>query len=251
MKFEVYKITNLKTNKIYIGITMQGIENRFKKHINEAMNGSDRYLCKSFRKYGIENFKVELVDDKINSYKELLEKEKYYIKKYNTLIPNGYNMTLGGEGSLGRPVKPENRLKMRNSRLGKKPWNKGKLGSQKGYWEGKTMSEEARMKMSLAKKGKKLSEETKAKRKYIYENMKGENHPLYGIGHKEESIKKMSENRKGKGTTGYRAYNDNEDILFDSLKDALVFLGIKGHSSLVKAERNKTIYKGYYWEKQN
>ena len=62
MKFEVYKITNLKTNKIYIGITMQGIENRFKKHINEAMNGSDRYLCKSFRKYGIENFTIEEIE---------------------------------------------------------------------------------------------------------------------------------------------------------------------------------------------
>lgn len=251
MSFEVYCITNLITNKKYIGITTQGFENRFKKHINEAMNGSERYLCKSFRKYGIENFKVELIDNEINSYKELLEKEIYYIEKYNSMMPNGYNMTLGGEGSLGRPMKQETREKMKKMKLGKTPWNKGKPGSQKGHWEGKKMPYEARLKMSIAKRGKKLSEETKKKRKYIYERMKGSNHPLYGVGHTEESKKKMSESKKGQGTTKYKAYNENATIVFNSLKEALLYLGVKGHSSLIKAERNKTIYKGYYWEKIN
>ena len=249
MKYEVYCIINKINNKKYIGITIQGYKNRFKDHIKEAKANSDRYLCRAIRKYGENNFDIKVIDDKINDYTELLEKEKYYISILKTLIPNGYNMTLGGEGTLGRPVKEITREKIRLSKIGNIPWNKGKLNSQKGYWKGKNMPDTARKKMSLAKKGKKLSDETKTKRKYIYEKMKGENHPLYCVGHTEESIKKISENRKGKGTNKYRAYNNNEEIIFNSLKEALKFLGVKGHSSLIKAERNKTIYKNYYWEK--
>ena len=47
------------------------------------------------KKYGKENFSIELIEDNIP--KELIdEKERYYIIKYNTLKPNGYNLSTGG-----------------------------------------------------------------------------------------------------------------------------------------------------------
>lgn len=50
------------------------------------------------RKYGIENFQIEQIEENDNSI--LDEREKYWIQFYNSMIPNGYNMTFGGEGSI-------------------------------------------------------------------------------------------------------------------------------------------------------
>lgn len=48
------------------------------------------------RKYGIENFVIEQLEVCDNSL--LNEREKYYIQKYDTLAPLGYNLTRGGDG---------------------------------------------------------------------------------------------------------------------------------------------------------
>ena len=57
------------------------------------------------------------------------------------------------------------------------------------------MTEEVRMKISEAKKGKTHTEETKRK---MSESKKGENNPMYGMTHTEESKQKLSESLKGK-----------------------------------------------------
>lgn len=254
MKFEVYCIINTINNKKYIGITTQGIYERFRKHKIEATSGSDRYLCKAFRKYGVDSFEIKLIDDSAKTFEELKKQEVAYISQFDTFIPNGYNMTIGGDGTMGRKHTDEAKKKISEKRKGFKYTDEEKEKIRKksieiSYWKGKKLSEEARKKISDAKKGKKLSEETKEKRKYIYEAMKGENHPLYGVGHTEESKKKMSESKKGQGCVKYKAFNDKDEIIFDSLKDAVAFLGLKGHASLLKSVKNKTIYHGYYWEK--
>lgn len=48
------------------------------------------------RKYGVENFSIEQIDS-ADSSNELGEKERSYIKQFNTRVPNGYNLTAGGE----------------------------------------------------------------------------------------------------------------------------------------------------------
>lgn len=97
----IYKITNLKNNKVYIGKTVISIESRWRGHKCAAKNNLDKYvLHKAMRKYGIENFIIELIEECKNEV--LDEKEKYYIKKFHSFLGdefcNGYNMTLGGEG---------------------------------------------------------------------------------------------------------------------------------------------------------
>ena len=97
----IYKITNLQNNKIYIGKTTTCIQERFSKHIYEAntpnTKGYTFILHKAFRKYGINNFNIEQIEEIDNSL--LNDREIYWINFYNSTIPNGYNMTFGGEGS--------------------------------------------------------------------------------------------------------------------------------------------------------
>ena len=97
----IYKITNNINNKIYIGKTNRDISIRFQEHIDSSNSinspSYNSHLHRAFRKYGIENFSI----DKIEEVSEELinEREKYWIKYYNS-YNSGYNMTLGGEGNL-------------------------------------------------------------------------------------------------------------------------------------------------------
>lgn len=93
----IYKITNILNNKIYIGQTKRTIEVRWKGHLTSAFNSSQNSynypLYKDIRKYGIENFKISIIEKcPINL---LDEKEKYWISYYNSKN-NGYNQTVGG-----------------------------------------------------------------------------------------------------------------------------------------------------------
>lgn len=95
----IYKITNIINNKIYIGQTGKSIDVRFKEHLNEAFNlNTQRPLYKAMRKYGKDNFKIEIIE-KV-SLRDLDNKECFYIKMYDCLAikGNGYNITYGGGG---------------------------------------------------------------------------------------------------------------------------------------------------------
>ena len=90
--YSLYKITNLLNNKHYIGVTNRNPEERFAEHKKPS---SKSFIGKAIQSDGIENFSFEVLltnieDNKISS----LECE--YIKKYNSLLPNGYNADSGG-----------------------------------------------------------------------------------------------------------------------------------------------------------
>lgn len=92
----IYKIINKINNKIYIGKTTQSIEDRFNQHKNKSKK-LNTHLYNAIRKYGISHFQIKIVEE-CDSL-QLDEKEKYWIKYYNSTNPKiGYNMTLGGEG---------------------------------------------------------------------------------------------------------------------------------------------------------
>ena len=92
---EVYKITNIKNNKCYIGITVCGAEKRFTNHKSIDRSGAP-FLAKAIKKHGVESFVMEVIDSTYD-HKELEEKEKYYIKLYRSNnCRYGYNMLEGG-----------------------------------------------------------------------------------------------------------------------------------------------------------
>lgn len=92
----IYKISTSCSDKIYIGKTQQSIQNRYQEHIKQCRNGVKYHLYNAMRKYGIDTFQIEIVEECNDNI--LDEREKYWIQCYDS-FNNGYNMTLGGEGN--------------------------------------------------------------------------------------------------------------------------------------------------------
>ena len=118
----IYKITNITNNKINIGKTKEyykdnyfGIEGRFNNHFTSA-NSKSKYndcpkLYNAMRKYGRDNFKIELIDSTTED--NIDEKEIYYIKLYDSINDKiGYNIALGGGGRSVVDVSDEIRNKI-------------------------------------------------------------------------------------------------------------------------------------------
>ena len=74
----IYKITNLKNNRVYIGQS-GNIQFRWICHIVSSINNNTNELHKEMHDYGIENFKLEIIEQ--CSLEELNDREEYYIKK--------------------------------------------------------------------------------------------------------------------------------------------------------------------------
>jgi group I intron endonuclease len=173
----IYMITNLINGKQYVGQTTQTLKRRWNFHV--CGRSGCIALKSAFEKYGKENFKIEPLFV-ASSLEELDEKEVEFISSMNTIAPNGYNLTSGGE----RPVfSEETRKKMSDAKVGKSTWIKGlttedsrvanfvnaghkavkdKFGSS-GPHLGHKHSQESKLLISKNRKGKKHSEETKAK----------------------------------------------------------------------------------------
>jgi len=105
----LYKITNKANGFCYIGQTRSHRKNkdkyryfghigRFKDHISEALNNTKKNQCKYLNNAIRQNkdcFIVELLET--CELDQLDEKEIHYIETYNSLFPNGYNLTKGGK----------------------------------------------------------------------------------------------------------------------------------------------------------
>ena len=90
----VYKITNLINNKIYIGVTKKDIAIRFKEHVAKSKTSSRNSLHNAILKYGEESFSISLIES--CSKEKAFEKEMLLIKEFD-LMKCGYNETPGGE----------------------------------------------------------------------------------------------------------------------------------------------------------
>ncbi len=94
----VYKATS-PSGKIYIGITITSLKERKRLHVKEANSGSRLPFYAAIRKYGADKILWEIIDT-ATSWEELCELERKYIAEHDSKN-NGYNMTLGGEGTYG------------------------------------------------------------------------------------------------------------------------------------------------------
>jgi len=129
---EIYCLTS-PSGKKYIGQCVKylssgkkwGYISRWKEHIRDSKTKNYcRLLNNAIVKYGEENFKVELITE--CNILEMNQLETYYISLYNTLTPNGYNLTTGGS-ELCRQSEETKELK-RQSKIGK---NIGKIYSKR------------------------------------------------------------------------------------------------------------------------
>lgn len=95
----LYKLTS-PSGKAYIGITRGEMRVRLNHHRFDAENNCGHLLHKAIKKYGFDNFKVEVLHNSINP-DELCKLEIAAISDHNTFRPAGYNLTRGGEGVVG------------------------------------------------------------------------------------------------------------------------------------------------------
>jgi group I intron endonuclease len=95
---EIYKITNTENNKIYIGKTSKNTNLRWRWHINSSRGTkNDTLITRAMRKYGIDKFKIEKIDE-ADSLEKLQEKEFFWINHFNsTDKEKGYNIQRGDE----------------------------------------------------------------------------------------------------------------------------------------------------------
>ena len=170
MKNIVYKITNKINNKIYIGCTTQGLNDRKREHYSRCFKVKYKSkLCDAMRKHGFDNFDFEIIED-CETTDQMFLKEIYYIGFYNSK-DSGYNLTIGGEGCLGYTHNEETRKKLsqmlteNHPHRGKKyeeiydiekvvEQKKKRAESVKRYWD--NLSEEERN--NRTKKQKELGE---------------------------------------------------------------------------------------------
>ncbi len=105
---EIYMITNKINNKKYIGQTVSylssgrkyGVSTRWNHHVSDANNYADngiRHFCNAIRKYGKDNFNIEIL--LICNLEMMDYYEKEFIKSYDTISPKGYNIEDGGRGN--------------------------------------------------------------------------------------------------------------------------------------------------------
>ena len=168
----IYKTTNLINGKIYIG---QKHSTKFDKHYY----GSGKILKQAIKKYGKENFKIEILEESDN--KDLDDLEIKYIALYDSTNPNiGYNILIGGNVSnksgknhpmYGKHHTEESRRKISINT------SKAQLGPHHH-----NHSEETKAKISKANKGRIISQD---KRKNMSEGVKlsynnGRKHPMLG-----------------------------------------------------------------------
>ncbi len=94
----IYKITNTVSKKCYIGETIQSNpEERWKGHQTAILRGAGcPALGDAIRKYGADKFTFEVLI--ICFDEDRFHYEREYIKKFNAVVPNGYNILEGGEG---------------------------------------------------------------------------------------------------------------------------------------------------------
>ena len=107
----IYYIRNLVNNKMYIGQS-EKVLNRIKSHIYQLETNShhNNYLQNSFNKYGYDSFEFGIITYCDSSV--LLDYEIKFISLFNTFIPNGYNLTKGGDGAPGKLCSESQRDKL-------------------------------------------------------------------------------------------------------------------------------------------
>jgi group I intron endonuclease len=111
----VYLITNQESKKSYVGQTVKTLECRWQQHRTPASRPGP--LHSAIKKYGSEVFLVEALHS-CASKEEMDFVEAFYISFLNTKAPNGYNLTDGGEGTVGLSPSKEARRKMSLAKQG-------------------------------------------------------------------------------------------------------------------------------------
>jgi len=163
------------TNGLNYKNSTQSIEIRWKKHYSAAKNKKSKSIIYAgIRKYGKNAFTIEELYQSTDLEYTLNVKEKEFIVEYKTHVSEGgYNLTMGGEGTIGYIPSEETRRKL--SVAGK----------------GRVHSEESKQKISEAGK-RRISVETRQTR------AEGRKDRILLHGFSEEHKRNLSKSQQGR-----------------------------------------------------
>lgn len=137
----IYKITNTKNGKVYIGKSQRNSDkHRFVKHLDALKYGyhPNKHLLSAYRKYGQCVFEFEIIER--TTAGDINDREKFYILLHKSYLPSyGYNKTMGGDGvkpspelsakikmiNKGRKHSQQSKDNMSKAHIGQVAWNKG------------------------------------------------------------------------------------------------------------------------------
>ena len=186
--------------KGYIGKTTD-IESRKKYH--NAKSSRCRLLKRAINKYGMDCFDWHIIEHNVPE-EDLNARETFWIASLNTIAPNGYNLTWGGEG--GRKSE-ETKRKMSEARKGKKHTEEAKqrmsesMKGRSAWNKGIPRSEETKDKIKKTNTGKRHKPETIEKLRRIF---KGRPSPMKGKKWTEEQKAKLRGPRRNKKSSKYQ-----------------------------------------------
>ena len=190
----VYVAKNKSDNMTYVGQTILSLDQRKRNHMKSVRRGSTFYFHNALRKHGVDGFEWRVVCE-VNNKTCLDNYETFYIKEFKCLAPNGYNLKTGGSSCV---FTNEEKLKMSLAHRGKK------------------LSEEHKRKMSESQMGRAPTNagvpHTSEHKQKISESLMGEKNPFYGKKHTEESRHKISEAGKGRIDTDETRKRKSESI---------------------------------------
>jgi hypothetical protein len=205
----VYITTNLKNGRQYVG-------DHSTDNLNDGYLGSGRpYFQRALNKFGKENFQKEILEF-FETKEEAFKAQEKYINEYNTLSPNGYNISPKGghmfKGSMSESTKKKigeaNKISLKGLKQSNETIEKRtkKLKGRPSKLKGIKQSKESIKKRTASNTGKKRTEEQKQRMKLAQQNRKpllkaqrsrmSESHK--GLKHSNETKKKISEKNKRK-----------------------------------------------------
>ncbi len=178
MSYLIYRFIS-PSGKSYIGQT-KNLKNRIKRHIKS--NGCTLFHA-AIQKYGFDKFSMDVLAENL-TVDEANHLEDFYITKFNSLSPTGYNLRTGGKNytvtdetrikiglsSKGRKHTQESKLKISQSLKGRTLWNEEQRLAISERQKGKSYrcvdykhSEETKIKIGSGNKNKKISKDTREK----------------------------------------------------------------------------------------
>ena len=189
-KGRIYKITNKENGLIYIGCTVNSLEKRFGEHLSRCFTSEYKSkLYNSMKKYGQENFTIELIEE--CNLNIIYETEKKYVEQYDS-YNNGLNSTIGGEGCLGYTHSPEKKVKISESL---KNGNSHKGKTYEELYGDKADEQREKRRLSVKQGWGSISDEDKNKRVNSIKTSIREN-SKYGIDLVKEIKQKINEGVK-------------------------------------------------------
>lgn len=238
----IYRIINIATGKSYIGQSANTLKRKIQHFSNLACGRHENdYLQKSYNKYGLSFFKFEIIEDAENlSFEELNDREIFWISFYDS-FNNGYNLTIGGDGTKGRAFSAEERI-IRSK----------KMTGNGNHFFGKTHTLETRKKISISQSlrtgpknsfyGKSHSKDWKDKRQLLYKKKKaaGWISPNKGIPKPSQAVELMKRNMP------HRKAIIVDGKEYESISEASKILGL--HRSTIRLRLGRDDYPNYQYK---